>query len=124
MSARRLRIGVAGLGRAFTLMLPTFVADPRVHLVAACDPRREARERFVSDFGARACESVEALCAERDVDAVYVATPHGLHAEHACLAASHGKHVLVEKPLAVTLVEATHIVEAGRASRRPRGGGP
>jgi len=112
MSARRLRIGVAGLGRAFTLMLPTFVADPRVHLVAACDPRREARERFVSDFGARACESVEALCAERDVDAVYVATPHELHAEHACLAASHGKHVLVEKPLAVTLVEATHIVEA------------
>ena len=113
MSARRLRIGVAGLGRAFTLMLPTFAADPRVALVAACDPLRAARERFASDFGGRTCESVEALCADRDVDVVYVATPHPLHAEHACLAAAHGKHVLVEKPLAVTLAEATRMVEAG-----------
>lgn len=112
MSARRLRLGVAGLGRAFTLMLPTFVADPRVALVAACDPRREARERFGSDFGARTFENVETLCADRDVDAVYVATPHAMHAEHVCTAAAHGKHVLVEKPLAVTLDEATRIVDA------------
>ena len=112
MSARRLRIGVAGLGRAFTLMLPTFVADPRVQLVAACDPRPEARERFAADFGGRAWESVEALCADGDVDAVYVATPHQLHAEHVGLAAAHRKHVLVEKPLAVTLDEAARIVAA------------
>lgn len=112
MSARPVRLGVAGLGRAFTLMLPTFAADPRVRLVAACDPRREARERFAADFGARAYESVEALCADGDVDAVYVATPHQLHAEHACIAAAHGKHVLVEKPMAVTLDDASRMVAA------------
>ena len=45
---RKLRIGVAGLGRAFTVMLPTFAADPRVALVAATDPRAEARSRFAT----------------------------------------------------------------------------
>ena len=48
MAARVLRIGVAGLGRAFSLMLPTFRRDPRVRLVAATDPRAEACERFAT----------------------------------------------------------------------------
>ena len=52
--ARRLRLGVAGLGRAFTLMLPTLSAHPRIELAAAADPRPEARARFAADFGAMA----------------------------------------------------------------------
>jgi phthalate 4,5-cis-dihydrodiol dehydrogenase len=107
-----LRLGVAGLGRAFTLMLPTFVADPRVALAAAADPRAEARERFAVEFGAPAYETVEELCADRRVDIVYVATPHGLHARHVALAASHGKHVLVEKPMAITLAECEAMIAA------------
>jgi phthalate 4,5-cis-dihydrodiol dehydrogenase len=112
--ARRLRLGVAGLGRAFTLMLPTLTAHPRVELAAAADPRPEARARFASDFRAKAYESVEELCAAPTVDAVYVATPHQHHAAHAIAAASHGKHVLVEKPMAITLGEAQAMVEAAR----------
>ena len=114
MTAERgpLRLGVAGLGRAFTLMLPTFVADPRVALVAAADPRAEARERFAAEFGAPAYETVEELCADRRVDVVYVATPHQLHARHVALAASHGKHVLVEKPMAITLAECEAMIAA------------
>ena len=50
---RKLRLGVAGLGRAFTVMLPTFVADSRIALVAAADPRPEARKRFATDFSAK-----------------------------------------------------------------------
>ena len=59
-----LGIGVAGLGRAFALMAPTFAADRRVKLVAAADPRREARTQFHADFSGKVHESVEALCAE------------------------------------------------------------
>jgi phthalate 4,5-cis-dihydrodiol dehydrogenase len=113
-----LRIGVAGLGRAFTLMLPTFVADPRVRLVAACDPLPAARAQFVRDFGGPAHADIEALCAQPDVDCVYVATPHGLHAAHACAALAHGKHVLVEKPMAVSLADCTTMIEAARAAGR------
>ncbi len=52
IAARRiLRIGVAGLGRAFTLMLPTFTGDARVRLVAAADPLPQARAQFGRDFG-------------------------------------------------------------------------
>ena len=51
---RKLRIGVAGLGRAFSVMVPTFAADARVALVAAADPREEARRRFAADFAGTA----------------------------------------------------------------------
>src|SRR5690348_13584224 len=106
-----LRIGVAGLGRAFTLMLPTLTGDPRVRVVAAADPRAPARERFEADFGVNAHADVEALCNDASVDVVYVATPHELHAEHALAALRHGKHVLVEKPMAVTLEQCDAMVE-------------
>ena len=109
---RKLRIGVAGLGRAFSVMLPTFAADPRVALVAAADPRTEARERFAADFGGKTYPSVEELCADPTVEVVYVATPHQFHAANATVAAAHGKHLLVEKPLALTLEDCDAITAA------------
>ena len=104
-----LKLGVAGLGRAFTIMLPTFVADRRVELVAAADPNDAARERFASEFGAETYASVADLCRNPDVEVVYIATPHELHAEHAVLAAQSGKHLLIEKPLAISIDECRRI---------------
>jgi phthalate 4,5-cis-dihydrodiol dehydrogenase len=114
MMSRTLRIGVAGLGRGFTLMLPTFVADPRVALVAAADPRLEARQQFGQDFGAPAYASVAELCADPGVEVVHVATPHHLHAAHVAAAAAAGKHVLVEKPMAIRLDECQAMIAATR----------
>ena len=111
-----LRIGAAGLGRAFTLMLPTLRADPRVKLVAGSDPRPEAGAALAAEFGARIHPDIESLCADPDVDLVYVATPHQHHAEHVRIAAAHGKHVLVEKPMAITLEQCNEMVEATRAA--------
>ena len=107
-----LNIGVIGLGRAFTLMLPTFVHDSRVNLIAATDPIALARAQFEKDFNAPTYDSVEALCANRSVEAVYVASPHQFHADHVCLAAAHGKHVLVEKPMALSLDECNRMIDA------------
>lgn len=113
-----IRIGVAGLGRAFTLMLPTFIADARVRLVAGADPLPAARDQFARDFGAPAFADVERLCAHGDVDVVYIATPHQFHAQHAALAFAHGKHVLLEKPMAVTLDECTAMIDAAERAGR------
>ena len=113
---RRLRLGVAGLGRAFTLMLPTFTADLRVALVAAADTRAEARARFAADFAAATYVTVEELCADPAVEAVYVATPHQDHARHAVLAARHGKHLLVEKPMALSLDECSAMTAAASSA--------
>jgi phthalate 4,5-cis-dihydrodiol dehydrogenase len=114
MDERKLRVGVAGLGRAFLLMLPTLERHPNVRLVAAADPRAEARVRFAVDFGANVYASVEELCADTSVDAIYVATPHQYHARHVEMAAAAGKHVLVEKPMALTLAECRAMTDAVR----------
>jgi phthalate 4,5-cis-dihydrodiol dehydrogenase len=110
--ATPLRLGIAGLGRAFSVMLPTFARHPAVKLVAAADIRAEARNRFADEFSAKTYDTVAALCADPGIDVVYVATPHQLHREHATLAAKAGKHLLIEKPMALTLKDCAAIVEA------------
>jgi phthalate 4,5-cis-dihydrodiol dehydrogenase len=111
---RVLRIGAVGLGRGFAVMLPTLVADPRVQLVAAADPRVEARHQFTADFPGSAYASVEELCADPAVEVVYVASPHQFHAEHVRVAAAARKHVLVEKPMAITLDECQRMTSDAR----------
>lgn len=115
--ARKLRIGIAGLGRGFTVMLPTLARDPRVSLVAAADLRPEARSRFATDFGGKTYDTVEALCADPKVDIVYVATPHQFHADHAVLAAHAGKHLLVEKPMAISIGECQTMIDAANTAK-------
>lgn len=112
--ARTLRLGVAGLGRAFMLMLPTFAADSRVALRAAADPRPEARRQFETDFRGRSYETVAALCDDPDIDAVYIASPHQFHREHVEAAAARGKHALLEKPMALTIAESRAMIDACR----------
>ena len=116
MTTRQINIGVVGLGRAFTLMLPTFLHESRIKLVAATDPIDIARAQFEKDFGAPAYESVEALCANPQVEAVYIASPHQFHADHVCMAAAYGKHILVEKPMALSLDECTRMIAAARSA--------
>ncbi|MDO9411334.1 MAG: Gfo/Idh/MocA family oxidoreductase [Pseudolabrys sp.] len=111
---RTLKLGVIGLGRAFSLMSPTFSGDARVALVAAADTREAARRRFAADYNGKAYATAEELCADPEVEIVYVATPHQLHAQQAVLAARHGKHLLIEKPLALTLEDCAAITKAAR----------
>ncbi len=114
MTTRQINIGVVGLGRAFTLMLPTFLHDGRVKLVAANDPLQEARSQFEKDFTAPAYESIEELCVNPQVEVVYIASPHQFHADHVCIAAAYGKHILVEKPMGLSLQECTQMIDAAR----------
>jgi phthalate 4,5-cis-dihydrodiol dehydrogenase len=108
---RKLKLGVAGLGRAFALMIPALSRDPRMQLVAAADPRPEALAQFERDFGGKGFACVEDLV-RQDLDAVYIATPHQHHAAHARLAAAHGRHILVEKPMALSLEDCALMVKA------------
>lgn len=116
-NTRTVGLGVVGLGRAFTLMLPTFVSDDRIRLVAAATPGADARRAFEHDFGGRSYEDANELFDDPAVEAVYVASPHQFHCEHVCAAAAAGRHVLVDKPLAIDLNEGEKMVQAaGRAS--------
>lgn len=103
---------MAGLGRGFMLTAPSILAHPGITLAAAAAPRAETRAAFEAQFGGKAHDSVEALCADPAVEAVYIATPHQMHAEHVAAAAAAGKAVLVEKPLAVSMDDGARMVAA------------
>lgn len=105
---------MAGLGRGFVLTLPSIRESRDVRMIACAAPRAESRQAFKDEFGGRAYPTVEALCADPDVEAIYIATPHQMHREHAVIAAKAGKHILVEKPLAITMEDADAIFQAAR----------
>ena len=111
-----LKLGVIGLGRAFTLLLPTFADHPLIKMVAASDPRPDARARFAAEFGAKVYADAETLCADPDVQAVYIASPHQFHLEHLKCAARQGKHALVEKPMALSLADGREMIAAAKAA--------
>ncbi|GGY09394.1 dehydrogenase [Litchfieldella qijiaojingensis] len=112
MTVPRVKLGIAGLGRGFMLLLPTLAAHPGIRLVAAADPRAEARHQFATDFSTTSYSEVADLCADPEVEAIYIATPHEFHREHVELAAAHGKHVLVEKPMALSLDDCQAMIDA------------
>jgi phthalate 4,5-cis-dihydrodiol dehydrogenase len=107
-----LRIGVIGLGRAGSSMITAMAKHPDIHVTAAADLYPAHRERFQEDFGGLAFDSVEDICDSDEVDVVYIATPHQFHADHVEIAASRGKHVIVEKPMALTLEECDRMIAA------------
>jgi phthalate 4,5-cis-dihydrodiol dehydrogenase len=109
---RTLKVGIAGLGVGSAMVIPTVERLPIAELAAAADTRPEALEQFGQRYGGRTYDSVEQLCADPDVDVVWVATPNQFHREHVILAASHGKHVVCEKPMALSVAEAERMVEA------------
>ncbi|HXR85571.1 MAG TPA: Gfo/Idh/MocA family oxidoreductase [Stellaceae bacterium] len=114
---RKLRLGIIGLGRAFGLMRPGFMASAEIALAAAADPRPEARARFVEEFGGTAYASADEMLRAGEIDAVYIASPHQFHAAQAIAAAQAGKHVLVEKPMALTVPEAEAMAAAARSAK-------
>jgi phthalate 4,5-cis-dihydrodiol dehydrogenase len=76
------------------------------------DPLERPREAFAGAFGCKAYSDFRELCHDRSVEAVYIASPHRFHALQAIEAMEHGKHVLVEKPLALTLEDCDAVVAA------------
>lgn len=98
-------LGIAGLGMAGAVMVRAAADHPGINIVAAAETQAAPREAFARDFNAQVYNDMNALCANPEVEAVYIATPHQFHAPHAILAARHGKHIILEKPMALSLAE-------------------
>lgn len=109
----QMRLGLIGLGQAGALILDDIreAKDPRWRIVAGADPRAHAREHFAEEFGCSVYADAAELVRDADVEVVYIATPPEFHLEHATLAARHGKHAIVEKPLTLDLDEAGRMVD-------------
>ena len=118
MGKAKLNLAIAGLGRGFMLTLPALRAHPQVRLAGAFDLREDAVGHFAEEFDAKGFSTFDGILSDREIDAVYIATPHELHAEFAVAALAAGKHVLVEKPMATSISDgkrmATAATEAGK----------
>ena len=111
-----LRWGILGAGG----IANRFCSDVKPlpdHRIVAVGSRDQAKaDEFGDKFGApNRHASYEALCADPEVDVIYVATPHNFHKEHTLLALGHGKSVLCEKPFTINKAEAEVLADAARS---------
>lgn len=111
-----LRLGIIGLGQAASQIIfgiKTAVDCPW-KIAAAADPRVHALDKFKAEFGGETYTDAADLCRNSNVDAVYIATPPWMHLEHASIAAENGKHIICEKPLALSLSDCDEMVTVAR----------
>jgi phthalate 4,5-cis-dihydrodiol dehydrogenase len=111
----KLRIGIAGAGIGSLQVIPNLLElKDRVVLTAIADTRRDNMAYYAECYGApvKLFDSVEEMCQSNSIDAVWVATPNEFHAAHVIAAANAKKHVICEKPMAVTLDQCRSMVAA------------
>src|SRR6266545_4745951 len=114
-SERVLGVGVIGLGGASLAMIPKFVQNPNFRIAAAADIDAEIMQRFRKDFpDAESYDDAARLCASRNVELVYIATPNRFHAEHARMALENKKHVLIEKPMTIDIAGAEQMIATAK----------
>jgi phthalate 4,5-cis-dihydrodiol dehydrogenase len=110
---RKLRMAMVGIGVGGAEILPAMEATESIDLMAGADINPVTRERFKQRYpNTHVYDSIEALCNDPDVDGVWISSPNRFHAEHAIIAANHGKHVVVEKPMALSMQQAEDMVNA------------
>jgi len=114
-----IRVGLIGPGGiADTHLAPAIAATEGLALWSVLSRDRERAAAFAAKHGARAAQpahtELDAMLADRELDAVVIASPDKLHAAQAVAAARAGKHVLVEKPMATTGADARAMVAAAR----------
>jgi phthalate 4,5-cis-dihydrodiol dehydrogenase len=107
-------VGIVGLGRVSRGHARALQEAKGARLVAACDLDEGRVERFTSQYGCAGEKSLDALLARPDVDAVLIALPHVLHEEATAAAARAGKHVMVEKPMAMDLGACDRMIAAAK----------
>lgn len=112
MTGRPLGFGIVGAGAIARFHALALQSTPEARVACFCDVMLERAQALAAEFGGAACASVEELVSRDDVDVVLVGTPSGLHRDPAVCAARAGKHVVVEKPIEVSLERADDIIRA------------
>jgi len=103
--------GIVGAGNIAQLHAQAIGKCERARIAGVTAIPLNAAERFAKEHGLRAYANFEALLSEPEIDVITLCTPSGLHAQQAIAAMKAGKHVIVEKPIAITLKDADEIIE-------------
>ncbi|MCS7190879.1 MAG: Gfo/Idh/MocA family oxidoreductase [Fimbriimonadales bacterium] len=109
--------GILGTGKIARRFMQAAFYVPEAQVVAVGSRAQSTAEQFGAQFGIpKRYGSYEQLIADPEVQIVYVATPHSLHAENTLAALAAGKHVLCEKPFTLNASQAEQVIQAARAS--------
>ena len=109
-------VGLVGYGSIGRTHAKAIAECPGARLVAVCRRSGQRPDDLAADVDV--CTGLSELAARSDVDVVCICTPSGLHAAQAIEAISHGKHVVVEKPLAIRPADAREAIDAARSASR------
>lgn len=118
MSRDESRLAVIGCGGFGLYALQQFAQVPGVTLVGMAGTHRQAAYAAAQRFGIPDIEEVDELVKRDDVDLIYIATPPFLHHPQAMMALGAGKHVICEKPLALTVAQADEMIALARRNDR------
>ena len=108
----KIRVGMCGLGSFSYTVANTIQRSKNIELVTCFDPVADRRRATSERYGCAQEESFEAMVGRGDLDGVMLISPNAFHREQTELAAAHGKHVYVEKPIANTLEDGRRMIAA------------
>jgi myo-inositol 2-dehydrogenase/D-chiro-inositol 1-dehydrogenase len=120
-SAPRLNTALIGVGNRGSYLLKTILEQPNAKVVAVCDIKRDRLDKAASTAAKdnpRTYSDWRKVLEEKDVQAVFIATPPYLHSEMAIAALKAGKHVYCEKPIGVTAGQVRDLIAAVKAPDR------
>lgn len=109
---KKLGFGIVGCGTVSTWHAQSVKAIEGTYLAGVTDVNKNTRDQFAKKYGVRSYDNYEHMLQQKDIDVVSICTPSGLHAPLAIQAAKAGKHIIVEKPMALNVKEADTMIEA------------
>ena len=109
---KKVRCGVVGLGAIGPTHIKAIDALEETELVAVCDIVAQKASDTAAEYGCKAYDDFDTMLKDPEIDLVHICLPSGMHADFGVRAARAGKHVLVEKPIDVTLEAAQRLVDA------------
>src|SRR5712691_2087329 len=115
---KRLRFGIVGCGVIGPLHAKAIASLPDAELVAVADSDVGRARAFAEKYGARAYGELGEMLGKEEPDVVDICTPSGMHGEHACLAMRAGCHVIVEKPMEITLARMEEMLRVQQETGR------
>tara|TARA_Y100000310_G_C20702405_1_gene831070 strand:+ start:6664 stop:7695 length:1032 start_codon:yes stop_codon:yes gene_type:complete len=111
MANKTINFGIIGCGRVFLKHAESVMQLKNAKLVGVCDIKTDRLEAAKKKYNCKGYEDYKEMVLQSDIDVVSICTPSGLHAEMTIKAAKAGKHVIVEKPMAMNLHEADEMIE-------------
>jgi predicted dehydrogenase len=113
----KVRVAFVGLGWWSDMLADAAKASERIAIAACMSRSADKRDAFVKKFGGVAKDTFDGVIGDSGIDAIVLTTPNSMHAAQCLVAAANGKHMFIEKPMALTVADCQRIITAAEKAR-------